>query len=1313
MAFNGGQVVAHIGADITDYNSAMKTISSSTSNAASSAKQSLAAVGKVLAVTGAAITAVGVKSLKGFGDFQQSLNQAAVIAGGTSKDIQGLSDVANEMGAVLPLSAQDAADAMVAMARDGASISTIKKEFPAIAQAATAAGADLQTTASVVQQSMNIWGKSLKSPQQAAAILTQTANLSNASIEDMQQALATIGGTASNAGIDMKTTASAIGLLTNRGFSAAQASQDLNHAILQMQAPSKIARGQMDDLGLSFVDAQGNMKPLPQILGEISDSMSNMTSSEKAAALKKMFGTSGMAAILPLMDSVKDKTDNTTTSWDAFTKKMDGASDSTQTATKFLAQQAEEMQKNLGSKIEQVGGNWEALSNKAMASSAGVTGAFLDMTNSALEWAGSSNSSVAGFIRQILGLTPVIGGAVTATGAFLTSATKIGSVLKTTSSAITGLLISPLGLAITALGLFAGAISLAYKYSQPFRDAISNVGKAFNQVFGPALSGSSKSVKDFGGTVTNVMQKVSEAFGDKLAKAINSVNWVGVFTSIKNVMAGVLRVATKAVAVFGELAVKIANSGAAATAWHIVRDALKVTYDMAKVAYDMFKDMYDMLGQIGGQGSTTGKALQSAFGIAALLSVPLGIKLLPKAIGLILSPVRKLGGAFGGVLGKLVPFSNTAKKATDVVGASKKPYSNFATKLLEVGAGVGIAAGGLGALALGVSQLAKQGDKGTGAMTTFALSVGILVGEFALFGGALTTGAIGIGALLGGLTAVALAFTALASTGKQGQSTMITFALSISGVVTVFAVLGPLLTAGATGMLAFGAAVLLVGAGVALFGTGINLVAQAITLLSTNMSAIIPVMTAMGVGFALMITGFITQVLVAVPQITQAFFSMLTQIMTQAVTYVPVITALFLQMVTGFLNQLITYVPQITGQFITLLLGVINTVTTYVPQITAAFVGLLLSIISSFTNYVPQIADKMTNLLLALMRAVADNGPRIVAGFAAMLGDLAAAMVEIMPYISQLMGAMMAALAAIVIDYGKTFKQLGGILIKSLGAGITGQKYDASKAAANVMKNAGSQASADGMKAFDAAGGNSAIKGLKAIENKKGDARTAGSNLGKSGADGVNSKSGDFRSAGSKLGDSAANGVKSKSGNTRSAGSSIGSSGASGARGQQGAFQSAGSFIGQGLVNGINSMAGPAMRVAASIASAAAGAIRRALKIHSPSRVTYALGEYVGAGLINGIASQQKAVAAAASLYADAIQDQKYEANARLTASSSAVAGKINGGLEALDSDVREQAAQSPIFEVYNELVGDKITTTVNSKNARRQSMTQFMNGGI
>ena len=134
----------------------MQSVQSSTKSVSDSVSATTSAIGKSMIGVGTATTIMGVKALKGYGDFEASLNKAAVIAGGTSKDIQGLADVANKMGAELPLSAQDAADAMVAMARDGASIGTIKKEFPAIAEAATAAGANLQQTASVVQQSMNI-----------------------------------------------------------------------------------------------------------------------------------------------------------------------------------------------------------------------------------------------------------------------------------------------------------------------------------------------------------------------------------------------------------------------------------------------------------------------------------------------------------------------------------------------------------------------------------------------------------------------------------------------------------------------------------------------------------------------------------------------------------------------------------------------------------------------------------------------------------------------------------------------------------------------------------------------------------------------------------------------------------------------------------------------------------------------------------------------------------------------------------------------------------------------------------------------------
>lgn len=493
-------------------------------------------MGTSLLGVGGAMTAMGVSSAKGFGEFQQSLNKAAVIAGGTSKDIKELSDLANRMGAELPLSAKDAADAMVSMARDGASIKQIKNEFPAIAQAATAAGADLQTTGSVVQQAMNIWGKSLESPTQAAAILTQTANLSNASIEDMQQALATIGATANSMGMDLGTTSEAIGLLTNKGFSAAQASMDLNHALLQMQAPSKVAQKEMDELGLSFVDSEGKMKSFPKILSEISRALDGMTSAEKTKALKRMFGTAGMQAIAPLLDSIKDKTDKTSTSWKAYSKALNEAAGTTTAAEKTLSEQANDMQQNLGSKIEQVGGNWEALRNKAMESTGGISGALLDLLNNTMSWATQSNSAIAQLIRGFVGLSPVIGPVLLALGGLLVllpqikagidivrgafESLKIISGLKSAISGLFGFLTAgPWGLIIAGVAAVVGALTwfftqteIGKKIWSDFCQTATDAWNSLYPIIQPAIAGIVQAFQGLGNALSSVWQSVGPAF---------------------------------------------------------------------------------------------------------------------------------------------------------------------------------------------------------------------------------------------------------------------------------------------------------------------------------------------------------------------------------------------------------------------------------------------------------------------------------------------------------------------------------------------------------------------------------------------------------------------------------------------------------------------------------------------------------------------------------------------------------------------------------------------------------------------------------
>ncbi|MGQ2287177.1 phage tail tape measure protein [Leuconostoc suionicum] len=1310
--YNGGTVTAHIGADIADYQSAMKTVSSVTSSAMANANQAVADVGKTLAVTGAAVTALGIKALTSFGSFEQSLNQAAVIAGGTSKDIQGLADVANKMGADLPLSAKDAADAMVAMARDGASISTIKEEFPAIAQAATAAGSDLQQTASVVQNAMNIWGESIGSPAQAASTLVQVANLSNASIEEMQHALATAGGSARLAGMSMQDTSSAIGLLTNQGFSAADASQDLNHAILQMLAPSQAAQGAMSDLGLSFTDANGNLKPFKQILQETAKATDGMGAADKAAALKTIFHSAGMKAMIPLLKAVEDETGNTTTSWDAFTKAVGDASSSQAQAEKVLESQSTEMQKNVGSKLEQVGGNWDSLSNKSQEAAKAINGAWIDMTNNALQWAAKSNSGMAKGIRGFLGLAPVIGAATVATGSFLTAATKVGSTLRTTGTIIGSLFVTPLGLAILTMTVLGAAFGLAYKYSEPFRKAISSIGDAFKKVFNKGAQSSTNEIKKFGAAVASVMKAVGEAFGDKLAKAINSVHWEKVFTKIKNVMDSVVRVATQAVYVFGILATKIANNGKAAKSWDILKSVLKSVYDYTKLLYDKFKDIYDRIGEIGGKSANVGAALQSAFAITSVVGILAALSQLPKLLGFILSPAKKVGGAFGSMLSNILPLGSKASQAAGAAEKAIKPFSNLALKVLEFGVGVGVAAGGLAALAFGISSLSSQGSQGTATLKSFGEVVGILAAEFAILGSKLTVGAVGIGVMLGGLTALALAFTALSSTGKQGQKTMVVFALTVSGVATVFALLGPLLTASALGIGAFGAAMLAIGAGIGLATAGMAAFITALNNTTASAKQIISTMSAVGTGFAVMVASFLMGILTQAPLIVNQFILMITNILNVITMRLPALIQSGVDLIIAFLNGINTAIPQIVPVVMTMLTTIVTNIVLYMPILVQNGVNLILAFISGITQAVPQIVPPLLSMLVVIMDTIAQNLPQIISSGANLLVAFINGIISIIPtVVPVIIKLIVTIINTIAGKLGDIINAGVNLLIKFIQGvsqtipRIVGTVVDLIVRFINAV--------GDNLDKIIDAGVNLLAKFIKGIVDAIPRLTSVAVQAVEKFVYGVGNALGQVMSSGSRLLSIFVQGIMSGFGKARNAGKGAGDQGAEGARSAYSGFSTAGSFLGQGLVNGIRSMAGNAMSAAASIANAAAAAIRRALKIHSPSRVTYGIGEYVGEGLINGMISEQSSVAQAASQYASLISGQKYEASAQLTASSTGVAGQINGGLASLSDEVAEQSAQEPVFEVHNEIIGDKITTTVNSMNARRQATTRLVTGGI
>lgn len=481
-------------------------------------------IGHSMQAAGAATSALGMKGLKSFGDFQASLNKAAVVAGGTSRDIKGLGDVANKMGKDLPLSAKDCADAMVGMAQNGASLKELKSTFPAIAKASTAAGEDIGKTANAVQQSMNIWGGS---SARNAAILVQTANASNAAVGSMASVFANVGTNAKSLGMSLSVTSEAIGLLTNKGMTSERASQDLNHALVQMIKPSKKAQDVMAELGISYTDASGKMKPFRQILGELSTALQDYTPAQQKAYEATLFGTAGMSAIAPLIDSVRDKTGNATTSWDAYAKQQEKATGTVKQANETLNKQASEMQKNVGSALEQVGGSWDDLNNQAMQDNNKLLQSTLHMISNLLTHLKSGKDGISRFARAFLGLAPIIGPVVAVVGTFLANLSKIAAV------------INPFTIAAALVGALSLKVVAAYQASKPFREEVQKIAKTFESVFGPALKHATNYLGDLFDMLAGKKNKRAgdfKEFGDNIANSLKKINWQGIAENIKKAL---------------------------------------------------------------------------------------------------------------------------------------------------------------------------------------------------------------------------------------------------------------------------------------------------------------------------------------------------------------------------------------------------------------------------------------------------------------------------------------------------------------------------------------------------------------------------------------------------------------------------------------------------------------------------------------------------------------------------------------------------------------------------------------------------------
>ncbi|PAV29252.1 phage tail tape measure protein [Virgibacillus profundi] len=260
------------------------------------------AVQKGSAVMGAAIVAGLGASVKVSADFESSMKRVQAVSNASEEDMKRLEAAAREAGSTTVFSASESAAALQYMAMAGFDVEQQITALPAILNTAAAAQIDLGTSSDIVTNIMSGFGIAAEDVEGAVDVLVKTSNTANTDIPKLGEAMKIIGPVASSLGLSLESTSAAIGELGNVGISSSSAGTALRAMLLSLANPTGQTTKAMEELNIEINDSEGNMKPLPELMGHVSDKMDGMTDAQKTQAAAQLVGTEATSGFLALLN---------------------------------------------------------------------------------------------------------------------------------------------------------------------------------------------------------------------------------------------------------------------------------------------------------------------------------------------------------------------------------------------------------------------------------------------------------------------------------------------------------------------------------------------------------------------------------------------------------------------------------------------------------------------------------------------------------------------------------------------------------------------------------------------------------------------------------------------------------------------------------------------------------------------------------------------------------------------------------------------------------------------------------------------------
>ena len=260
-------------------------------------------------------------------DFESAMASAAATSGidKTSKDYEKMEKAARQAGATTTKTAAESANALEYMALAGWDVDTSIQALPSILRLSEATGMDLARTSDMITDSMAALGLTVDELPTYLDKVAKAQNSSNQSAEQLLEAYLGVGGQFKNLGIDVTESATALGVMANRGLKGSEAATALNAVLINLTTGAGEAGDMMEHLGISAFDESGKFIGLQNVLLKVNQSMAGMTDKQKNATLAALGGKVHVDDLNKLLAGLNETNAEGVTEWDALAASIDNS----------------------------------------------------------------------------------------------------------------------------------------------------------------------------------------------------------------------------------------------------------------------------------------------------------------------------------------------------------------------------------------------------------------------------------------------------------------------------------------------------------------------------------------------------------------------------------------------------------------------------------------------------------------------------------------------------------------------------------------------------------------------------------------------------------------------------------------------------------------------------------------------------------------------------------------------------------------------------------------------------------------------------